>query len=168
MDLKKAGNLLLIWSGTTRDELGGSHWAEARGFEGGVGSPGSIPVRPRRIFRAVHRAITAGLVRSCHDLSEGGLAVALAEMAIAGGLGVEVLFAQDPLPLHPAALLVLRVAHPVPPGSPPTMASKAVFEICSDRLAIEPVGAVDESPNPAPDHPRRDQSAPLIDAPLSP
>ncbi|MFV0445833.1 MAG: AIR synthase-related protein, partial [Planctomycetaceae bacterium] len=41
-------------------------------------------------FRDVHRAIRAGLVRSCHDLSEGGLAVALAEMAFAGGLGVDV------------------------------------------------------------------------------
>ena len=36
------------------------------------------------------QAIVTGLVRSCHDLSEGGLAVALAEMAFAGGVGVEV------------------------------------------------------------------------------
>jgi phosphoribosylformylglycinamidine synthase len=35
-------------------------------------------------------AISRGLVRSCHDLSEGGLAVALAEMALAGGLGAGV------------------------------------------------------------------------------
>ena len=35
-------------------------------------------------------AISRGLVRSCHDLSEGGLAVALAEMALAGGLGADV------------------------------------------------------------------------------
>ena len=39
------------------------------------------------MFRAVHLALSHGLVRSCHDLSEGGLAVALAEMAFAGGLG---------------------------------------------------------------------------------
>ncbi len=42
--------------------------------------------RPGRCFAAVHRAIDAGLVRACHDLSEGGLAVAAAEMAFAGGL----------------------------------------------------------------------------------
>jgi phosphoribosylformylglycinamidine synthase len=42
-----------------------------------------------RIFAAVHEAIVRGLVRSCHDLSEGGLAVALAEMAFAGELGVD-------------------------------------------------------------------------------
>ena len=37
----------------------------------------------------IHEAITAGLIESCHDCSEGGLAVALAEMAFAGGLGVD-------------------------------------------------------------------------------
>ncbi|MBQ6108428.1 MAG: phosphoribosylformylglycinamidine synthase, partial [Thermoguttaceae bacterium] len=40
-------------------------------------------------LKAVYDAIQAGLVRSCHDLSEGGLAVAAAEMAFAGELGVE-------------------------------------------------------------------------------
>jgi phosphoribosylformylglycinamidine synthase len=43
-----------------------------------------------RIFRQLHAAIQAGLVRACHDLSEGGLAVALAEMAFAGGVGADV------------------------------------------------------------------------------
>ena len=38
----------------------------------------------------MHRAIHAGLVRACHDLSEGGLAVAAAEMAFAGGVGAGV------------------------------------------------------------------------------
>jgi len=42
------------------------------------------------LFTALHAAIQHGLVRSCHDLSEGGLATALAEMAFAGGYGVEV------------------------------------------------------------------------------
>ncbi len=44
----------------------------------------------KRIFVAMHQAIQKGLIRACHDLSEGGLAVALAEMAFAGGLGVDV------------------------------------------------------------------------------
>ena len=38
----------------------------------------------------MHRAIHAGLVRACHDLSEGGLAVAAAEMAFAGGFGARI------------------------------------------------------------------------------
>ena len=40
-------------------------------------------------MQAVQTAIEAGCVRACHDLSEGGLAVAAAEMAFAGGLGME-------------------------------------------------------------------------------
>ena len=44
--------------------------------------------RSRRVHSAMHRAIRAGSVQSCHDLSEGGLAVAAAEMAIGGGLGL--------------------------------------------------------------------------------
>jgi phosphoribosylformylglycinamidine synthase len=42
-----------------------------------------------KVFAAIHAAITAGLVRACHDLSEGGLAVAAAEMAFAGGVGAD-------------------------------------------------------------------------------
>ena len=52
--------------------------------------PGVDPELGQRVFRAVHAAISRGLVRSCHDLSEAGLAVALAEMALAGGLGAAV------------------------------------------------------------------------------
>ena len=43
--------------------------------------------RQRKTFFALHRAINTGLVRACHDLSEGGLAAAVAEMAFAGELG---------------------------------------------------------------------------------
>jgi phosphoribosylformylglycinamidine synthase len=50
----------------------------------------------RQLFAAVHRAIEAGLVRACHDLSEGGLAVAAAEMAFAGGLGARISLAGVP------------------------------------------------------------------------
>ena len=47
----------------------------------------SMPQLAKQTFAALHQAIDAGLVRACHDLSEGGLAVAAAEMAFAGGLG---------------------------------------------------------------------------------
>jgi len=49
------------------------------------------------VMRALSNAIHDGLVRSCHDLSEGGLAVAAAEMAIAGGLGLELESAAVPI-----------------------------------------------------------------------
>ncbi|MBX6314791.1 MAG: phosphoribosylformylglycinamidine synthase, partial [Isosphaeraceae bacterium] len=86
MDLKEPGNTILI-VGQTKAELGGSSWMLVRGSDGGR-VPRADGERGRALFRALHRAIAAGLVRSCHDLSEGGLAVALAEMAFAGGLGV--------------------------------------------------------------------------------
>jgi phosphoribosylformylglycinamidine synthase subunit PurSL len=38
----------------------------------------------------VHGAITQGLIRACHDLSEGGLAAAIAEMAFAGEIGADI------------------------------------------------------------------------------
>ncbi len=88
MDLKEAGNRLLVL-GATRDELGGSLWAQIRGQDGGR-VPRVEPEVGRACFDRLHAAIRRGLVRSCHDLSEGGLAVALAEMAIAGGLGANV------------------------------------------------------------------------------
>jgi phosphoribosylformylglycinamidine synthase len=85
MDFKAAGNLIYI-VGDTRHELGGSHFALVNGFEGGQ-VPTVDPEGARETFAAVHRAINQHLVRACHDLSEGGLAVAAAEMTFAGGLG---------------------------------------------------------------------------------
>jgi len=48
------------------------------------------------LFRALHRAIAGGLVRACHDCSEGGIVVAAAEMALAGDLGLEMRLADVP------------------------------------------------------------------------
>ncbi len=86
MDLKRPGDLLYA-VGETRAELGGALYSRLHGAGGGeVPAPvlGAIEV-----MRALHRAMSEGLVRACHDLSEGGLAVAAAEMAIAGRLGLK-------------------------------------------------------------------------------
>lgn len=88
MDLKQAGNLLFL-IGATRDELGGSHLHLVTDQSGGTVPRVDLELAPR-IFAALHAVIAAGLVRSCHDLSEGGLAVALAEMAFAGDIGADV------------------------------------------------------------------------------
>ncbi len=87
MDAKTPGNILALL-GTTRDELGGSHFAFVNGFSGGAVPRVDSELAPR-LYRALHRAIESRCVRSCHDLSEGGLAVAAAEMAFAGGLGID-------------------------------------------------------------------------------
>jgi phosphoribosylformylglycinamidine synthase subunit PurSL len=86
MDLKSAGNRLFL-VGTTFDELGGSHFALVNGLKGGAVPIVDLDQAPQ-IFVAMHKAISGELVESCHDLSEGGLAVSAAEMAFAGGLGV--------------------------------------------------------------------------------
>ncbi len=87
MDLKEPGNALLL-VGETKDELGGSHFGMIHGLEGGRVPRVDLDRAPAT-FRAMHSVIGDGFVRSCHDLSEGGLAVAAAEMAFAGGLGAE-------------------------------------------------------------------------------
>jgi phosphoribosylformylglycinamidine synthase len=88
MDLKEPGNLLFL-IGATREEMGGSHYHLVCGLKGGSVPRPDLDLAPR-LFAKLHEAIQAGFVRSCHDLSEGGLAVAVAEMAFAGGLGADV------------------------------------------------------------------------------
>lgn len=85
-DLKSANNVVML-IGTTHNEFGGSHLAMIHNAPGTGVVPKFDPRSPER-YQTLHAAITRGLIVSCHDCSEGGLAVALAEMAIAGRLGV--------------------------------------------------------------------------------
>jgi phosphoribosylformylglycinamidine synthase len=94
MDLKAPGSFL-YQVGVTRDEMGGSHFAQVQGLEGGQ-VPKVDAAVAKKTFAALHNAIDSGLVRACHDLSEGGLAVAAAEMAFAGGCGARVFLGQVP------------------------------------------------------------------------
>jgi phosphoribosylformylglycinamidine synthase II len=106
MDLKEPGNIVFL-AGMTRCELGGSHWMLSRGRDEGR-APQVDPTLGLALFHTIHRAINRGLLRSCHDLSEGGLAVALAEVALAGGLGLEVSLrdvACDEESVHDAVML---------------------------------------------------------------
>jgi len=88
MDLKEPGNELYL-IGATRNEMAGSHFHLVAGLQGGAVPRVELELAPK-IFRAIHASIKGGLVRSCHDLSEGGLAVAVAEMAFAGGIGADI------------------------------------------------------------------------------
>ncbi|QDT90716.1 phosphoribosylformylglycinamidine synthase subunit PurL [Gimesia algae] len=87
MDVKSPGNRIFM-VGTTHNELGGSHFALVNQLEGGQ-VPQVDKEEAPEIFKALHLAIQKQLIRSCHDLSEGGLAVAAAEMAFAGGYGMK-------------------------------------------------------------------------------
>jgi phosphoribosylformylglycinamidine synthase len=87
MDLKEPGNLLFL-VGPASTDLGGSLYHCVTGQGGGIVPRVDLAQAPD-VFARLHEAIMAGLVRSCHDLSEGGLAVAGAEMAFAGGIGAD-------------------------------------------------------------------------------
>ncbi len=87
MDLKEPGNVLYLVGATTAD-LGGSLLYRLLGQTGGTVPQADLATAPT-LFARLHQAIARGLVRASHDLSEGGLAVAVAEMAFAGGVGAD-------------------------------------------------------------------------------
>ena len=94
MDVKSPGNLLYV-VGKTYPELGGSHYYAIHGY---IGNDAPI-VRTdegKRTMTTLSHAINSGLVRSCHDCSEGGIGVATAEMGFAGGFGMALDLADAP------------------------------------------------------------------------
>ncbi|MBU0651952.1 MAG: phosphoribosylformylglycinamidine synthase, partial [Proteobacteria bacterium] len=88
MDVKKPGDLVYVLGKTYR-ELGGSEWYALHGAIGN-GVPQVHAETAKRLYQALGLAIQAGLVASCHDCSDGGLGVSLAETAFAGGFGLAV------------------------------------------------------------------------------
>jgi phosphoribosylformylglycinamidine synthase II len=95
MDCKKEGNLIYI-VGTTYDEMGGSHYYAVHGAVGNK-VPRVNPEKGKKLMEALSAAMGKGLVKACHDLSEGGIGAAAAEMAFAGGLGISLQLDKVPL-----------------------------------------------------------------------
>ncbi len=102
MSLKSPGGLL-YQLGATHNELAGSHYLEY------LADPALFPATtvPQvnvpsalTLMKALGAAIRQGLVRACHDLSEGGLAIAAAEMSLAGLLGMDIDLGQVPHDIH--------------------------------------------------------------------
>jgi phosphoribosylformylglycinamidine synthase II len=94
MDVKdKNDSIYLV--GQTFHELGGGEYYKLKGFIGN-----SVPKvrskQAKKTFDAVTKAIDHGLIKACHDLSEGGLAVAGAEMAFTGEYGMELTLQKVP------------------------------------------------------------------------
>lgn len=86
MDVKSPNNLIYV-VGNTYDEMGGSHYNGIHGFIGNI-APIVRPDEGKSVMDTLSVAISNGLVRSCHDCSEGGIGVAAAEMAFSGGYGM--------------------------------------------------------------------------------
>ena len=95
MDFKRPGDLIYL-VGATYNELGGSEYFKTKGYVGN-----SVPKvnaeKAKEIMRHVGRAGIHSLVKACHDLSDGGLGVTLAEMAFAGGFGARIYLKSVPL-----------------------------------------------------------------------
>jgi len=102
-DFLAPGDLVYVLGGTS-GLLGGS-MLERVGRLGGSGGLGACPVADpaehRPLYLALAKAISGKIIRSCHDLSDGGLAVALAESCLGGGMGAAV--SLDAMPGRPSA-----------------------------------------------------------------
>lgn len=86
MDVKSPGNLIYV-VGNTYIEMGGSHYFAIHDYIGNT-APIVRASQGKLTMDTLSSAINLGLVRSCHDCSEGGIGVAAAEMAFAGGFGM--------------------------------------------------------------------------------
>jgi len=95
MDLKQPGDLIYM-VGETYNELGGSAYLATRDLIGNSVPKVDAP-KAKVLMDNLSVATGKGLVRACHDCSDGGLGVAVAEMAFAGGLGVNIRLEHVPL-----------------------------------------------------------------------
>jgi phosphoribosylformylglycinamidine synthase len=88
MKLKKADSALFL-IGERKDELGGSVYYETKNETGSI-----VPIidfeKERNMIYAVIDAINAGLLLSCHDISDGGIAATVSEMIIGGDADGEI------------------------------------------------------------------------------
>ncbi|MFQ3645749.1 MAG: phosphoribosylformylglycinamidine synthase subunit PurL [Anaerolinea sp.] len=135
-DLKQAGDALYLL-GETRAEFGGSHANLVRGLNGGtVPQPNRDPLP---LLRQLYQSIRLGCVNACHDLSEGGLPVTLAEMCIGGQLGAVINLPDDPHTLM-LSESSSRFVVSVPPDH------IAEFEALFAHLPYQRLGMVTQTP----------------------
>jgi phosphoribosylformylglycinamidine synthase len=143
MDAKRAGDVVYLL-GSTANELGGS---EYYALKDAVGNrvPQVHAAEALQRYRAYHQAVLAGVVASCHDLSDGGLAVAAAESAFAGGLGMtlelaKVPFSGDDAEKRDEVLLFSESASRLLVTVHPDLVSQ--FEACLDGTCFARIGTV--------------------------
>ncbi|MBS3057222.1 MAG: phosphoribosylformylglycinamidine synthase subunit PurL [Candidatus Diapherotrites archaeon] len=88
MDAKNVGDIVYIL-GETKNELGASEYLALKGCIGNT-APKVNAKTALKLYKSLYKAISAGLVASCHDISNGGIAVCAAEAAFAGMLGMQI------------------------------------------------------------------------------
>jgi len=143
-DFKQPGDLVYVL-GVTRAELGASELASELGFTS-PDVPQVEALSARRAYKTLHAAMRQGLVTACHDCSDGGLAVALAEMAIGGRLGASLDLTAAPAPASLSELELLyaesqsRLVITIAPEH------QAAFEELFTGQPLGLLGAVTEKP----------------------
>jgi phosphoribosylformylglycinamidine synthase II len=144
MDLKEPDNLLYV-VGETYAELGGSEYYKLRGYLG-KSVPEVRAATAHRTYKALTKAIRDGSIAACHDLSEGGLAVTAAEMALASEFGAELYLSKAPSKNVGRDDFLLfsesnsRFLVEVPPKN------KAAFEAAMKGKAFAEIGKVTKNP----------------------
>ena len=162
VDLKEADDALYL-VGRSRPELGGSLWARRHGATG-LAVPRPDPAATRVAGERLLAAGSKGLLRAVHDVSDGGVAVTLAEMAFGGGLGFEVDLDRISLPSPGLALAaeggsrwVVEVAERATARFERTLGPVPFVRL--GRVGAAPIGTLDASDRPA----ARIELAPLYD-----
>lgn len=136
---KQEGDAILLL-GETKAELGGSEFQYA---VHGVteGRPPALDLdTEKKLLNAVLTSIRSGLVRSAHDLSEGGLAVALAESCISGGIGANIELSAGGL-RHDVALFSESQSRIVLTAAP-ERAEELKAAIAANGVPVEIIGTV--------------------------
>jgi len=142
-DFKTPGDLVYVL-GLTRPEFGGSEVAAQLGFTSGrVPQVDLLSAKAR--YETLFAAIQAGLVSACHDCSDGGLGVTLAEMCIGGRLGARIDLAAVPAceAMDATGLLHAESASRLVVSVPPARAG--AFEARFAGQWAARIGAVDDT-----------------------
>ena len=162
----KAENEAIVLIGETIGHLGASTYLrEIEGREDGAPPPVDLAAE-RRNGDFVRGEILGGRLSACHDLSDGGLLVGLAEMALAGDIGAEIAAPDDAPALHgwlfgedqarylvttadPDALLAAAKASSVPARRIGVTGGDTLRLTDGPRLALDALRATHESWLPA-------------------
>lgn len=135
MDLKEAGNLIYLIGDFVTDQESVTLRESVTESVGKKSVP-AVPKSALQVYKALHQAINNGYIKSAHDLSEGGFAVAIAEMCIGGRLGAEINFAEANFFNEVNGCLLVEV----------TPENKTSFENQFANLTFNKIGKVTSTP----------------------
>ncbi len=134
-----AGDKVAVIGGLGNGHLGGSEYLFAvHGLSRGLPPPLDF-AREKAVQKAVRRCVREGLLRAAHDCSEGGLAVALAELCFGKDLGCRVTLRAPP---RPDALIFGEDASRIVVSYAPSERARVEAACKSEGAQIEEIGEV--------------------------